>query len=328
MSVRDDVLEILDDSRGSFVSGTELAARLNVSRTAVWKAVCALKSDGYNIEVSRHGGYMLAPDSDILSDIIIKKYLGDASSFYTLDVRDTVGSTNAEAKRLASDGAAEGYTVIAGRQTGGHGRFSRQFHSPDGGVYISVILRPSLSPADSVLMTAAAAVAVAEAVEAVSGRSASIKWVNDIVVDGLKVCGILTEAALSVETGMLDYAVLGIGVNVTEPSDGFPDNLRGIAGSLFSRTDASADARSRVTAEVLSRFRGYYAHLGERTFLDEYRRRSYLIGECVTVHSGSSSTPARVLGIDDSCRLIVEYDDRTTATLGSGEVSVRKTAKL
>ena len=214
---------------------------------------------------------------------------------------------------------------MAEEQTAGRGRLGRSFYSPAGtGVYFSLVLRPAFSAAESSLITTCAAVAAAGAMEEISGHPTQIKWVNDIYTAGRKVCGILTEAAIDMESGGLQYAVLGIGINLLKPENDFPEEIRDRAGALFT-DDADGDFRCRLVAEILNRFMANYRNLTEKRFLEEYRRRSMLTGQEVEILRGGTVVPAKALGIDDDFGLIVEYPDGRQEHLGSGDVSVRKT---
>ena len=221
-NTKSQVLELLTENSGKFFSGEEIATELGVSRNAVWKAVNSLKFEGYKIEAVKNKGYALSSTTDVISVKGIKKYL---KSDLDIEVYKEVTSTNTMLKERGSQGAKEGQVIIANMQTAGRGRIGRTFHSPsDTGIYMSILLRPTdLIPQDAVKITTLAAVCACEAIENVSGKSAAIKWVNDIFMDGLKVCGILTEAAMSLESGNLDYVVLGIGLNAYEPEGGFPE---------------------------------------------------------------------------------------------------------
>lgn len=178
---------------------------------------------------------METKESFLLSAQGVEKYLTSACRHLELHVLPVTGSTNTLLREKARDGAKEGCTVIAGAQTSGRGRLGRNFYSPpDTGVYLSILLRPlSLAPSEAVAFTTMAAVAACEAIEKVSGRQAQIKWVNDIFMDGKKVSGILTEASLRPKSGKIDSIVLGIGINVYPPENGFPADLGQIAGSVF-----------------------------------------------------------------------------------------------
>ena len=249
----------------------------------------------------------------------IQKYLTVPG--ITLDLRETVTSTNTLLKELGRQGAPHGTVMVAEQQTAGRGRLGRSFYSPaQSGVYFSILLRPDCSSDDAMLMTPAAAVAVAEALEEVSGAEAQIKWVNDVYMAGLKVCGILTEAAFTPE-GKLDFAVVGIGINLTPPEGGFPEDILGKAGSLFC--NAHEDVRARVVALVLSRFMPMLSRLPERAFVPAYRKRNMLKNRRVDVISGDRSTPALVLDVDDRLRLLVRFDDGTEQAIATGEVTIR-----
>ncbi len=230
--------------------------------------------------------------------------------------RDVTASTNLDVKELAAGGAAEGTVVIAGSQTAGRGRLGRSFYSPeDAGLYMSILLRPASDAADALPITACAAPAAAEAIESLCGCSAGIKWVNDIYVDGKKVCGILTESSVGAD-GRVICAVLGIGINVAEMT--FPDELRGKAGSL----GISPELRPVLAARVIENFFRYYDALPERTYLAEYRRRSILTGKTVSYTLGGAAHTAEVLGIGDDNTLIVRDETGLQVHLNSGEVSV------
>jgi len=240
----------------------------------------------------------------------------------SVSVFDSVGSTNDIIKQLASDGAPEGCVAVADRQTGGRGRMGRSFFSPpDSGIYMSLLLRPDLPAELSVLMTTAAAVAVCEGIERACGVETGIKWVNDIFLGGRKVCGILTEAAFSPDGERISQATVGIGINVYPPRDGFPETSGYDAGYV---TDVRRPGlRSQIAAGVISSFFGYYASIGERTFVPEYRRRSVVIGRDIFVISNGGGARARALEIDDDCRLRVRYEDGSQELLRAGEISIR-----
>ncbi|MDY4104544.1 MAG: biotin--[acetyl-CoA-carboxylase] ligase [Oscillospiraceae bacterium] len=322
MALKDRVLALLEDNRGSYLSGEEIARQLGVSRNSVWKAVRQLQSEGHGIDGVTNRGYALRADSGVVSVPGIMKYLRHRD--LALSVYPTVTSTNTLLKQAAEDGTPEGTVFVAEEQTAGRGRLGRSFYSPAGtGIYFSILLRPSMPASESLLITTGAAVACAQALEAVSGVETQIKWVNDIYAAGKKVCGILTEASMDLESGGLHYAVLGIGVNLLKPDGDFPEDIRDKAGALFS-DDRDGDIRCRIVAEVLDRFLDLYAHLTEKRFLEEYRRRSMLTGQSVDVLRGGTVTPAVVEGIDDAFALIVRYADGRVEHLGSGDVSVRK----
>ena len=322
MTVQDHLRTLLESNKSVFLSGEEIARRLGVSRNAIWKAIKALQAGGYPIQAVPNRGYCLAASSDVLSESGIRQYLTGEALSLDLRVYDSVDSTNLVLRSLANEGAAEGTVVIAAEQTGGRGRKGRSFYSPQGtGVYISLLLKPRIAPDDATLITTTAAVAVSEAVEALSGEPAAIKWVNDVFLRGKKVCGILTEGSFDMESGQFEYAILGAGINVYEPDGGFPAEIREIAGSVL--VSPAPDAKNRVIAEYLNRFLPLYRELGSAATNAEYRRRSFVLGQMVNVLVGDRATPARAIDIDERCRLLVEYENGRRETLSSGEISVR-----
>lgn len=323
MNMAGKVLELLEDSETP-MSGEEMAERLGVTRNSVWKAVQKLREAGYEIGAGTNRGYQLLSGGNVLSPENIRRRLTGPARCVAIDVRETVTSTNTFLKELAERGGAEGMTVIAEQQTGGKGRLGRSFLSPKGtGLYMSVLLRPKFSAEQSLSITTAAAVAVAEAVEAVTGKKAMIKWVNDVYLDGYKICGILTEASIDFESGGLHYAVLGIGVNIRLPEGGFPDPVREVAGALYDRDPPPGTAVS-LAAEILNRFFRFYDRLEERPFLKEYQRRSLLDGMKIDFSRGKERFAGTVLGIDDEARLRIRLSNGQTMAFSAGEVDVDK----
>lgn len=231
---------------------------------------------------------------------------------------DTVTSTNTLLKEQAEAGAPDGTVIIAKHQTAGRGRLGRSFYSPaDTGLYMSVLLRPNLKIEEALLLTTATAVAVSDAIETVTGEQTAIKWVNDIFCHGKKVCGILTEAVPDLETGKLQYAVIGIGVNLLPPKEGFPDELQSVATSVC---DCETHQIATLAEEILNQLSVYLEHLSEKTFLEDYQKKCFLIGKEVIVLPGNKK--AMVLGIDENVGLMVEFSDGTQTTLRTGEVSI------
>ncbi|MFE4712665.1 MULTISPECIES: biotin--[acetyl-CoA-carboxylase] ligase [unclassified Paenibacillus] len=324
MTVKERILALLDGNRGEYISGEEIAGQLSVTRSAVWKSIKSLQNEGYSITAVTNKGYSLSPNTDILSAVAISNYLNMECNNLHIEVLKTVPSTNESVKKLALNGAAEGIVILSEEQTAGRGRKSRQFFSPSGtGIYMSILLRPKISAQDSFLLTTSAAVAVSMAIESVAHKDTQIKWVNDVFMDGKKVCGILTEAALSVESGWLDYAVLGIGINVSLPSHGFPEEITDIATSVFSDDKNSGDLRNRLAAEILNNFMVFYTRLTDRLFLPEYKKRIFFLGKAVTVLKENKQCQATAIDIDDNCRLKVRYENGDEEYLSSGEVSIK-----
>lgn len=322
--VKQQVLAALEEARERYCSGQELAQRLGVSRTAVWKAVAALRADGVPIQAVTNRGYALPADADILhADAVTALLRPEVATALRVEVYDRLPGTNAALRTRAAEGAPEGLVLIAQAQSAGRGRSGRSFFSPPGGVYMSLLLRPELGARQAVFLTVMAAVAAARACESLCGVPIQIKWVNDLWKDGKKVCGILTEAAMDVESGLLDYAIVGPGFNLVPPPDGWPAELQGIAGSLFDAAPPPG-ARARLAAAFLNEFWAFYRSSRNRAVLSEYRARQALPGRRVEVRPGRADAyRATVLGIDEECRLLVRPEGQnTTVALGSGEVQI------
>lgn len=240
---------------------------------------------------------------------------------YKIEYFDEIDSTNTYLVNRAKAGAPDKTVAIANRQTAGRGRRGKSFFSPENtGLYMSIIRKLDCNVETAMLITPAVACAVANALESVSGKEMGIKWVNDIYSGGKKLCGILTETKFDFEHDKLDYAVIGIGINLFEPEGGFPDDLENVATAVFS--DYSEDMRTAVIQEVLDNLDKYLPKIADKSFLEEYRRRSVLIGKTVNVIKGEESHPAQVLGIDDNARLVVK-DENGVRAIDSGEVSIR-----
>ena len=313
--LKDELLEVLENNRGSFVNGTKFAQKFFVSKNAVSKAAKALCDEGYPIISTPNKGYTLV--GNILSAQGIKKYLNN--DFFDVILFNSVDSTNNEVKKQAREGAKEGLTIAARQQTSGKGRRNRTFFSPvDSGVYFSILVRPDIDLNKSLYLTTLSAVAVCNAIEKIFGISTQIKWVNDIYYKNKKVCGILTEGETDIENNKLNFAVVGIGINVNRPFNGFPQEIRETATNLDE--DCLEETNNKLVAAVLNNFYAYYKNIADKTFLEEYRQKSLLTGKTVKVSDGRI---AFVEEIDDEFNLIVNYSDKTRGILNSGEVSVK-----
>ena len=322
MGTKEKVLALFEKNKGIYLSGEEIADKLNVSRNSVWKAVGNLRKDGYEIDAVPSRGYCLSEDTDILSNQGISKYLKPICHDLVLEVLPEVASTNVLLREKAGSGLQEGYCVIANAQTKGKGRLGRSFYSPsDTGVYLSLLLRPAeRSPTDAIKITTMAAVAACRAIEQVSEKQAQIKWVNDIFMDGKKVSGILTEASLNLETSSLDYVVLGIGINAYPPKEGFPKEIEQIAGAVFSKD--TKDGKNLLAAEFLNAFMALYRSK-EKDYVNTYREKSIVLGKEITVHKPEETRKAMALDVDENCHLLVQYEDGKKESLSSGEISIR-----
>lgn len=324
MSSKSRILRILEQQKGNNVSGEELAKELQISRSAVWKAVRELKKDGYEITAVQNRGYCLDPFSDRLSSEGIESCLGEECWAGKIHVYQRLESTNITAKQLALDGAPHASVVLAEEQSAGRGRMGRSFTSPKHtGVYMSILLRPQWSAQDSLLVTTAASVAVCRAVEQATGQKAQIKWVNDVYLGARKVCGILTEAVTDLESGGIESIILGIGVNFSTPVADFPEELQKTAGSLFETPPEHLD-RNRFAAVLIREVMALCDTLTDRSFLAEYRERSLVLGKTVQVLPfGREPYPAKAVDIDAQGGLVLELADGSRQALHSGEVSIR-----
>lgn len=232
---------------------------------------------------------------------------------------DSTDSTNNEAKKLALNGEAEWTVIVAESQTCGKGSKGRSFFSPEGsGLYMSILLRPTISAEKALYITTAAAVAVARVLERRFDIKAEIKWVNDLYKNGKKICGILTESSLS-GNGRLDFAILGIGINLC-PAAAVPKDLENIMG--FVCEEKRDIDKALLAAEIANEFKKLYDTLETASFADEYNQRLMLTGKTVTVNMPSFKKTAVVLGIDEQLRLLVEYEDGERQALSAGEVSI------
>ena len=323
---KDEILQMLLSRSGAFVSGQQISKMLGVSRAAVSKSIHLLIREGYHIESRTRAGYRLLSSPDRLGLSSIKANLSPAFADIPLTVLTEVDSTNIVARRLAVDGAPHGTCVVAEKQTMGRGRFARSFYSPPGsGIYLSMVLRPGLPVQKLMVLTAFTASAVCDAIEQVGGFRPRIKWTNDLIFGKQKLCGISTETAVESETGLVHYAVVGIGINVNQRRDEFPPELRGVATSL-SEASGKKLPRNALAAAVIDsllRMCGEGLLAGRQRWLEKYRADCMTVGCEVRVVHGDTERKGTAVGIDENAALIVHYDGGQTETVNAGEVSVR-----
>lgn len=320
-----DLLTLLA-ARDDYVSGAYLSRTLNISRTAVWKRIAALKREGYLIDASTRKGYRLLSHETCYGKSGIQSLL--ETEFLGRDLRfhHSVESTNNVLKTLAHAGAAHGTVVIANEQTQGRGRLGREWESmADKGIWMSILLRPELHPGRVQSLTLAAAVAVCRAIEPLLEEKPGIKWPNDILIRGRKVCGILTE--LSAEMEKVSWVIVGIGLNTHASADDFPVELRSKATSLRQHLKRGMPAdRTRLAAGILNQFELVYADYlrnGPGTMLREWRERSVTLGRTVELVQGQETLRAEALDIGEDGRLIIQLEDGSTREVFSGEISLR-----
>ncbi len=320
MKIKEKVLSVLEQNQGKCISGEEIAKALGVSRNCIWRSINSLKDDGHRIISQSNIGYILSSDEDVFSASRIKSLSQNNIDVILIDEAD---SSNNVATELAKAGAPEGTVVVVKRQSAGKGRMGRGFISnEENGLYMSIILRPSLQASESINITVACAVATLEAIEELSGLKCSIKWVNDIFIGDKKACGILTEGALNVESGCFDYAIVGIGINITPPQNGFDNEIKDIATAIYPY-EAPNGFKSALCALVADRFLYYYKSIENKSYIASYREHSNLIGKQVSVYRGTEIINGIVSDIDDDARLVVKTESGEKR-FTSGEARVRK----
>ena len=320
--MKTEVLRMLKEAE-DYVSGQQICEKFQVSRTAVWKVIKQLEDEGYEIEAVRRRGYRLKKENDILSVEEIESSLNSRWAGKPVVYFDETDSTNNQAKRLAETGASHGTLVAAESQTGGKGRRGRPWSAPRGvGIWMSLLLRPDIHPADASMITLISALAVADGIREVSGLDSVIKWPNDVVVSGKKVCGILTE--MSSEIDHVNYVVPGIGINVNTES--FPEDIRQVATSIYLETGRKEN-RSRLIGAILRHYEQYYDIFMQKKdmtdLLDVYNRRLANAGTGVRVLDPAGEYTGTALGINRRGELLVETESGEVKEVMSGEVSVR-----
>lgn len=323
--MKERVLALLTERAGEHISGEKMSEALGVSRAAVWKAIDALREDGYIIEAAPRRGYRLEAGPDRLTAGTILPYLCSEGQRQRLICLETVDSTNNYAKTLAMSGGADGTAIVADEQTGGRGRLGRSFLSPKGkGVYLTLLYRPDIPPARAVNLTAFSAVAVCDGIEAAVGVRPGIKWTNDIVLGGRKLCGILTEMAVEGETGALQYIITGIGMNINHAPEDFPPDVRVMATSLSQQLGHPVE-RGKLCACVINALEDMYAAwLSDGgDYRQRYRDGCLTLGNPVRLIRSDRTEEAFAEDIDRDFGLIVRYPDGRRETVTAGEVSVR-----
>ena len=322
---RETILSLLLAHQGEYLSGEAMSQHLGVSRAAVWKSIEALRQEGYVIISAPNRGYRLESSPDRIREGELSGPLAGCTVGSTLMCLDVIDSTNTECKRQAMNGAPHGLVVLSEEQTRGRGRLGRSFQSPPGcGLYLSALLRPQLEPQQVVDFTAWVAVAVCDGIEATCGVRPRIKWTNDIVMEGKKLCGILTELGLESETNSLQYLVTGIGVNVNHRPEDFSDEVRPIAASLAMCLGHPV-RRVELAAGIIRALDRMCATFpdNKQEYLERYRADCLTPGNQVQLITPTSRQEARAIAIDDDFRLVVEFPDGRRQALSAGEVSVR-----
>ncbi len=307
MTTRSRLLELLRESPGDLVSGAELARRLGISRAAVWKQIEALRAEGWKIESVRSRGYRIAAAPDLVDEAALRAEMRTRCLGRRVVYRGVTGSTNTDAAELARAGEPEGTVVIADEQTAGRGRLGRTWVSARGvNIYLSVLLRPAVIPAQAPQLALVAGLAVARSLEAY-GFEPRIKWPNDVLLEGKKVCGILAE--IDAEADRVDFVVLGIGINVNSTREHFPEQLHDKATSLRmvgGNTLSRAPLAARVLQELEAAYDVFQRH-GFAPLAAQWNARSALTRRCVEVScAGMAPLRGACVGIDADGALLLD----------------------
>lgn len=306
-----------------YLSGQDLCEQLGVSRTAVWKVIRQLQEEGYDIEAVRNRGYRLAESGDVYNETEINSALHTEEAGRRLFFFDEVDSTNNKARQLAETGVPDGTLVVARKQSAGKGRRGRMWESqPDSGIFMSLLLRPRIGPERASMLTLVAALAVADGIAAATSLKPEIKWPNDVVVDGQKVCGILTE--MNADMDDISHVVIGIGINVNMQE--FPAEISEVATSLAIKSGQTVN-RADLIGLVMKAWERYYRIFLQTAdltgLMDQYNDWLVNRGKEVKVLAPGGTYPGISHGIDAAGQLLVEKADQTIEAVMSGEVSVR-----
>lgn len=298
------------------LSGERIAQELQITRAAVWKIMQKLQADGYLIESRHRLGYVYH-DNGKLNQYIIQKNL-QLPTGYSLkfEIHKTLDSTNTRAKQLSLHKSSTALAIISDRQTAGYGRYGRNYSSPSGNIYLSLLLPNQSNQLDPGLLTTATALAVSLAIEKSLHVTPQIKWVNDLLLNGRKITGILTEGVTNIETRSIDQVVIGIGINYLTKIEQLPVEVQKRAGSLRKYALAAALTRNQFIATVLNQFFRIYQNYQTGVFLAEYRKRCYLLQKEVTITQNKHQLVAIAIDIDDQGRLVLNSGQH----LSSGEV--------
>ena len=350
MSTKSFLLNQLSQANGSPVSGEELAVQCGVSRAAVWKAINSLREEGYNITGTTNGGYVLESCDVLSTEAVSAAFTGEFPQFAGAHIEcfKEIDSTLSQAKRWLSecgalrtaDGelteAGKTYSnavIVAEKQTAGRGRSGRSFVSPaKTGIYLTVIYAPKGGITDPAKITAFSAVAVCRALKKLYGIQPAIKWINDIFYNGKKICGILTEGTTNFETGIIEAALIGIGVNIEENPEAFGGELSKTAGGIFAGEGCTQpEGGTKITrAQLAAQIAGETIKVLSEpasAVIEEYKSLSFIIGREVEVHTlidnAQGNYKATAIDIDQNAALVVRLEDGTTKTLISGEVSLK-----
>ena len=323
--MKNTVLEELRRNKDKYLSGEELSKKLGVTRTSVWKNINKLKEEGYTIESSTNKGYMLIDAPDTLYPAEIKRLLNTKIIGNEIIIIESIDSTNNYGKKICEKEFMEGTIIIAEEQTAGRGRLGREWMSPKGeGIWVSILLKPGIKPEQASQLTILAAYAAAISIRELLELDALIKWPNDIVIDGRKVCGILTE--MGAEIDKINYLIVGIGINANIEDKSFCDNRINTATSLRILKGKAID-RKTLLAKVIENFENLYMDFIESKNIEgllyKYKKISVTLGKEIKFTFNKEEFTGTAVDIDSSGRLSVKLENGEITELSSGEVSVR-----
>jgi len=322
-----EMIRLLRESK-EYISGQELCGRFAVSRTAIWKMINQLKDEGYVIDARQNKGYRLVESPDSMEAHELKSRIHTKWAGREVFYKEETGSTNLDCKQLAQQGAPHGTLAVAEAQVSGRGRRGRSWESPAGtSVYMSLLCRPDFPPDRAPMLTLVMGLSVAQAVNRYTGLPAKIKWPNDVVVNGKKICGILTEMEMGLETREIQYLVIGVGINVSNKE--FPEELQGIATSLYLESGENKEKilRAVLVRYVMEAFEENYERFSETMDLSLLQKgyNEHLVNRDAAVKvldpKGEYTGVAKGIGPDGD--LLVETEDGTVKKVYAGEVSVR-----
>lgn len=326
MSTKNKVLDILIQSSPSFVSGEEIAQTLSLSRTAIWKAINELKKEGHQINSTTHKGYQYIPNHTLsqagIRRGLVQELLPSDLTIYTVETTD---STNKELKKRAIDGDLTPTLLAASTQTETKGRFGRPYFSAANGqgIYFSFSMHPRRELEEIAQYTIISAVATSRAIERLTNKKIQIKWVNDLYMDGKKVCGILSEALTDIETHTISSIIIGIGINLAIPQEAFPLELQEKATSLFP-DGKSLVTRNELIAEITNEFFYILNTIETNPYMEEYQKRSFVLGKAVSFTRGNTHYQGVAQSINEKGELVVLLLNGEEMTLSSGEISLEK----
>lgn len=311
--MKNSIISILKQNQNKLITGSYIAKKLNITRSYVNKVILSLIDEGYDIENISRSGYIYKSNFKILD----KKYIENNIS-KKVEIFDEIDSTNNYLKNLAKDKSQNNILVVANYQTNGRGRLGRTFISDkSNGIYMSLLVRPNISINDAKKITCLTAVSINNAINELTGLNSKIKWVNDIYINNKKVCGILTEAQTSIEEGIIDYVVIGIGINVYKRE--FDESIKNIATSL--EDEGAIISRNELITQIIKYIDKYLNDFTNDIYMKEYQNSSCIVGKEVELNIRGNTFTATVLKINDEGELVVRTLDNEELTVYSGEIT-------